>query len=209
MTARISDLIPEGAETGVGLALRDERGRYIFYLAGTKFDCPPGELFYAGIGGHREDGESWVECAHREAIEEIGVDVELLHSPSTWRISPDGNAESIAVSDQPRPMALYEMIHPEGSPHAGGIYYIVIYDATLPEPPGQLPIDEVRGIIALTQEQVTQGPHRKPSIAELISEGAEIVSLAEPVDLDTRVYPIGTATALAAVLRQATRVPPC
>ncbi len=81
MTARISDLIPEGAETGVGLALRDERGRYLFFLAGTKFDCPPGELFYAGIGGHREDGESWVECAHREAIEEIGVDVELLHSP--------------------------------------------------------------------------------------------------------------------------------
>ena len=205
----IDDLIPQGAETGVGLALQDERGRYLFFLAGTKFACPPGELFYAGIGGHREEGESWVECAHREAIEELGADIELLHSPSTLRISPDGNAESIAVSDQPRPIALYEMVHPEGSPRAGGIYYIVIYAATLPKPPGHLPIDEVRGIIALTIEQVVQVPRRKPSIAQLISEGAEIVSLAEPVDLSVRVYPIGTAAALATALRQAIRLPPC
>ncbi len=204
MPPSINDLIPEGAETGVGLALRDSDGRYLFFLAGTKFDCPPGELFYAGIGGHREEGESWVECAHREAIEEIGVDVELQSSHSTWRISSDGDAESISVSDEPRPIALYRMIHPEGSPRAGDTYHIVIYVAALLEPPGELPIDEVRGIIALTREQVIEGPQRKPSIAELSREGAEVVGLAEPVDVNTYVYPIGTAAALAAVLRQAT-----
>ena len=81
MLPSIADLIPEGAESGVGLALRDRQGRYLFFLAGTKFDCPPGELFYAGIGGHKEEGETWVECAHREAVEEIGVAVELLPVP--------------------------------------------------------------------------------------------------------------------------------
>lgn len=204
MPPSISDLIPEGAETGVGLALRDSDGRYLFFLAGTKFDCPPGELFYAGIGGHVEEGESWMDCARREAIEEIGVGVELLPSDDTWVISSDGEAERIVISDEPHPMALYRMIHPESAPRAGDTYHIVIYAAALLEPPGELPIDEVRGIIALTREQVIEGPQRKPSIAELSREGAEVVGLAEPVDVNTRVYPIGTAAALAAVLRQAT-----
>lgn len=99
------------------------------------------------------------------------------------------------------------MIHPEGAPRAGETYHIVIYRAALLDPPSDLPIDEVRGVIALGPEQVIEGPQRKPSIAELISEGAEIVSLAKPVDLNTLIYPIGTASALAAILRQATQVP--
>ncbi len=207
MSSHIDDLVPEGAESGVGLALQDPQGRYLFFLAGTKFDCPQGELFYAGIGGHREQGESWVECAHREAIEEIGVDVELLPSHYTWVVSSDGEAERIVVSEEPRPMALYRMIHPENAPRAGETYHIVIYRAALLEPPYDMPIDEVRGIIALSPEQVIEGPQRKPSIAELISEGAEIVSLARHVDMGTRLYPIGTAAALAAILRQAVQIP--
>ena len=203
MSTYIDDLVPEGAESGVGLALQDSLGRYLFFLAGTKFDCPPGELFYAGIGGHREQCESWVECAHREAIEEMGVDVELLPSDDTWIVSSEGESERIVVSDGPCPMALYRMIHPESAPRAGETYHIVIYRAALLEPPSNMPIDEVRGIISLSPEQVIEGPQRKPSIAKLISEGAEIVSLAKPVDMNTRVYPIGTASALAAVLRQA------
>ena len=92
------------------------------------------------------------------------------------------------------------MVHPEESPRAGRIYHIVIYEAALLQPPGQLPIDEVRAIIALTREQVAHGPQRKPSIAELISEGAEVIALAEPIDPNTLTYPIGGAAALAAIL---------
>jgi hypothetical protein len=67
---RIEDFAPEDSEAGVGLALEDGEGRYLFFLAGTRHRCPPGELFYAGIGGHRERGqqgawESWPDCAHR------------------------------------------------------------------------------------------------------------------------------------------------
>lgn len=209
MTTYIDDLVPEGVESGVGLALQDSLGRYLFFLAGTKFACPPGELFYAGIGGHREEGETWIECAHREAIEEMGVDVELVSSHDTWIVSSDCEAERIVVSDEPRPMALYRMVHPEGAPRAGETYHIVIYRAALLEPPSEMPIEEVRGIIALTREQVVRGPERKPSITELINDGAEIVSLVGPVDLSTRLFPIGTAAGLAFVLGRTATIGPC
>ena len=197
MPTCIDDLISKETETGVGLALRDCSGRYLFFLAGTKFRLPPGELFYAGIGGHREEGESCVECAHREAIEELGVDVELVDADITWAVSSSGDVQRLDVSDQLRPIAMYDMVHGEESSRAGCIYHIVIYDAKLIEPPGELPSDEVRCIIALTPEQVSNALKRKRSITELINEGAEVVACAQPIDLNTFIYPIGTAAALA------------
>ena len=61
MIRSIEDLIPEGAEAGASLVLR-YGGRLLFAVAGTQFDCPPGELFYMGIGGHRICGEDLPSC---------------------------------------------------------------------------------------------------------------------------------------------------
>jgi ADP-ribose pyrophosphatase YjhB (NUDIX family) len=72
----ISDFCLQGAEAGVGLALQDDEDFYLLILAGTRHYCPPGERFYAGIGGHLKAGEDWLACAHREALEEVGTDVD-------------------------------------------------------------------------------------------------------------------------------------
>jgi len=200
----IADLVPDNAEAGVGLALQDDEGRYLFFLAGTRHRCPPGELFYAGIGGHREEGEDWLMCAHREASEEMGIDIEILPAPSTWHIPQDDSIQQLEVIDQPRPLALYEMIHPPATPRAGQLYRIVIYKARLRYLPRDLPRDELQGVIALTVEQVIRGPERKPTLAELIDEGALIVAGAETVNRQVRLYPVGTAMALAHVLRHTT-----
>ena len=197
----IADFCPRGAEAGVGLALQDDRGRYLFFLAGKRNFCPPGELFYAGIGGHREDGEDWLACAHREALEEVGTDVDILSAPVTWYIPRHRPARQVEVTDRPRPLALYEMIHPAGTPWAGKVYRIVVYQARLRSLPRNLAEDEVLAIIALTAEQVIRGPNQKPTLAELLDEGARIVASTEPVDSQTRLYPLGTASALASVLR--------
>ncbi len=87
----IADWVPASAESGVGLALQDEQGRYLFFLAGTRHRCPPGELFYAGIGGHREPGEDWLACAQREANEQVGTGIEIMSAPATWYV-PHGAA---------------------------------------------------------------------------------------------------------------------
>ena len=196
----IADFAPENTEAGVGLALLDDSGRYLFFLAGTRHNNPPGELFYAGIGGHREAGENWLACAQREAKEEIGTEVEILSAPITWFISQHGAIQKLEVRDQPLPLAFYEMIHPERTPRAGELYRIVIYKARLQHKPKDLPSDEVLGVIALTAEQVKRGPERRPSVAELIEEGGSVVAGGELLDWGVRLYPLGTAMALAQIL---------
>lgn len=201
MIRSIADFCPEEAEAGVGLAVQDDEGRYLFFVAGLRHNCPPGERFYAGIGGHREPGEDWLACAHREALEEVGMDVEILPAPTTWHVPRHGPAQEVALTDRPRPLALYEMIHPAGTPRAGALYRIVVYRARLCGQPQDLPEDEVLAVIALTEEQVLRGPGRKPRLAELLDEGAQLVAGGERLSHETRLYPLGTARALAEVLR--------
>ncbi len=93
------------------------------------------------------------------------------------------------------------MIHPSGTPRAGELYRIVIYKARLCGVPKDLPPDEVQGVIALTLEQVVRGPERRPTLSDLIGEGTRVVAGGETVDRQTRLYPVGTAMALAHVLR--------
>lgn len=199
MAISLADLVPQGAEAGVGLALQDEPGRYLFFLAGTRHSCPPGERFYAGIGGHREPGEDWIACARREAREEVGTGVELLPAAATWYLPHGGTPRQVEVADWPRPLALYEMIHPPGTPRAGELYRIVIYDAHLDSPPRDLPPDEVGGVIALTPSQVVRGLEGPVSLGELLASGAAWVAgqMPEPA---LRLYPLGTARALGHVL---------
>ncbi|MFQ5794786.1 MAG: NUDIX hydrolase [Candidatus Bipolaricaulia bacterium] len=150
MIRAIADFVPDNAEAGVGLALQDDKGRYLFFLAGTRHRCPPGELFYAGIGGHREEGEGWLTCAYREANEEIGTGIEIVPAPITWYIPWCNSVQQLEVIDQPRPRAFYEMIHPPGTPQAGELYHIVIYKARLRGLPKDLPRVELHPLALST-----------------------------------------------------------
>lgn len=200
MITCISDFAAEDVEAGTGLAIEYQQGSYVFYLAGTRHRCPPGEIFYAGVGGHREAGESWPACVHRESLEEIGVDITLLPSAATYYVPHDREVQPVEISDQPRPLALYEMIHPAGTPREGGLYRIVIYRARLNDLPASLAVEEVRALIALTEDQVRRGAERKPTIRELLQEGAMILAGQDQIVLENRLYPMGTAAALSRIL---------
>jgi len=55
------------------------------------------------IGGAQEAGETFVDCARREAREELGCEVELLYPSATWLERTPGVHERTALVDQPPP----------------------------------------------------------------------------------------------------------
>lgn len=192
---KVLDYIPNDAEIGVGLALQLRTREYVFFLPGERHirDQMKKELFYAGIGGHLEPEESLLECGRRESREEIGMDINYETSHRTVYIDTNKVICQINVEDDVKPLAIYEMIHPIGSPKAGGTYHIVIYKALIDAEPHCFQLEEVSGIILLNQEQVMSG-NRRASIHQLLEEGAKVIGM--ELDRDTVLYPIGTADAL-------------
>jgi 8-oxo-dGTP pyrophosphatase MutT (NUDIX family) len=202
MIRTIADFASTSKITGAALALQDNIGRYLFVLAGIQDRCPPGELFYAGVGGHKEEGEDWVTCANREALEEIGTSVEILSAPLTWHVSQQGSIQQLEIVDRPRPFILYEVTLPPDKRWTDELYPIVIYHARLRDIPRyEVTLqEELQGILALTTEQVIQGLERKLTLGELIEEGASVLTSQDILRRQPRLSPIGTAIALAHVL---------
>lgn len=198
---KLSDYIEGIAEIGVGLALKTDNQKYLFFLPGKKFVNMKNNMFYAGIGGHLEKGEDFVTCAKREVKEELDADIQLISSEKTWYMHSDGELENIQVEDKVKPVALYDMIHEEGTPKAGQLYRIIIFNAILSSEPKKLQKYEVGGVIALTREQVVKNVSCKTTLRELINEGADIVAGCKNLDFDDiYIYPIGTAKALGYIL---------
>lgn len=198
---KLSDYIQGSAETGAGLALKDSNEKYLFFLPGEKFKDMNNEIFYAGIGGHLEGGEDLITCAKREVKEELDTDIELLSSEETWYIHADGEIDKCEVEDFPKPLALYDMIHSAGTPKAGKLYKLVIFNTRLCLKPENLQKYELGGVIALTKDQVVKNVNRKPTLQELINEGASIVAGCHHLDFNkVKLYPIGTAKALGYIL---------
>jgi len=200
---KLSDYIKESTETGVGLALKYTDEKYLFFLPGKKYENMKNNIFYAGIGGHLEEGEDFVTCAKREVKEELEADIQLISSEKTWYMHSDGKIENVEMEDNVKPLALYDMIHAEGTPKAGQLYKIIIFNARLSTEPKNLQKYEVGGVIALTREQVVKNVSYKPTLRELVNNGADIVAGCKNLDFDNiYLYPIGTAKALGYILQK-------
>jgi hypothetical protein len=67
--------------------------------------------------------------------------------------------------------------------------------------PKVLQLEEVSGVIAITAAQVIHGADQKLTLADLVAGGGSIIVGGERVKKDSRLYPIGTAKALAILFR--------
>ena len=75
----------------------------------------------------------------------------------------------------------------------------MIYCACLRGQPNHLQKEEVAGVIALTREQVLAGLDRAPTLVSLLENGAQLIAGGDSLPGHTRLYPLGTARALAEI----------
>jgi 8-oxo-dGTP pyrophosphatase MutT (NUDIX family) len=112
-----------------------------------------GALRIGGVGGGQEPGESIVECARREATEELGVAVDLLPAPRSFFHDVDAGSVVPLTCVDPIPPLLLERqaTRDPTTPFrpdlpAGPYLYSGLFFAGMP-PSIEAPGDDVQGLL--------------------------------------------------------------
>ncbi|HAL61255.1 MAG TPA: hypothetical protein DCP08_02485 [Chloroflexi bacterium] len=196
---RLGDLIPARETTGSSLILQ-EKGNYLFAL--ERGARGASTVYCYGLGGHKREGETWIECAEREAQEELGTRIELLSSKVTYYMNRHGELEKIGVDEEVIPLLLFEMVFPAEASwnprNEGWIYYIVAYRARLCQAPAPL---DIEGLISLSEAQIRQTAEGEVTLGNLLDDGARLWEK-EPIAREAKLTPVGTAWALSRLLAQ-------
>lgn len=195
---QLGDLIPAQETTGSSLIIQ-EKGNYLFAL---ERDARGASTVYCyGLGGHKREGESWIECAEREAQEELGTRIELLSSKATYYMNRRGELEEVGVKEEVIPLFLFEMPFPaevSWNPRRGEewIYYIVAYRARLCQAPTPL---DIEGLISLSESQIRKTAEGEVTLENLLDDGARLRER-KPIPRQAKLMPVGTTWALARLL---------
>jgi 8-oxo-dGTP pyrophosphatase MutT (NUDIX family) len=146
-------------------------------------------LRVGGVGGGQERGETVVQCALREAEEELGTPVELVGSPITYSANGVG-LKRVRATDAVAPLLLAHTVRSDPRPFAPGLpsgrdLYGAIFLGRMRREPRPCK-DEVAGLLLLPRDRwsLLEG---KPRIDEVIATGAAIVET-EPLAGDARLW---------------------
>lgn len=174
------------------ILIKKERMLVTLNLDGLPAELEGVALRIGGIGGGQEPGESILECAIREGMEELSTPISLVNSTVTFFQDLDtGELTKVKCQDTIAPLLFQRMTNPtpdtpykHGNP-IGPYIYFAIYLSTADDwdfSPG----DDVQGLIQLHPSLWKELQSGK-SIAELIEMGAQ-VKLLKTVDPKLRVY---------------------
>jgi 8-oxo-dGTP pyrophosphatase MutT (NUDIX family) len=147
---RLSDMITPGDPTAVAALVR-RAGVWVFVVPQRFLNLSGEELPFHNIGGKRNSNEKWVDALQREAMEEIGTELNVKSSASTRDITTSAEFEHLALSDDPRPYCVYkrtrdidpEVVEPE-------ILWIVGFEAELPANVPLEPRAEIAAVVSLS-----------------------------------------------------------
>jgi hypothetical protein len=198
MQLKLSDLISPTTPAGTALLLKWNE-YHVFSIPKREFDRSPACVRFFGVGGKRASAsESFVSCALRESIEEIGDVIASLHSADrTYLYEANGAIQEIWLTDR----GIHPRLIMEKRNHTGCgsmtdpnvAYYLVVFDATLAAQPK--PSQEIAAIVYLTDHHLSlMSPGQPMSMAALTQMGAKIdcqsgITLDRAIDL----VPFGTA----------------
>jgi len=195
----LNEYIPIDSEKGTGLILK-HRDLYLFHVSGRKHLTEPGERFFAGVGGHCEDGESFIEAVQREAIEEIGRNIKIVHSAETYFVDSEGEIIDILKLPLLAPKMIYKMIDYHRERPKDKTYFIACFEAEIADDcPFDLDPEEASALIAIPAELLIQSLEWKIGAKEIVDSGGII--MVGCLENDTLLFPLGTAVALAHFLK--------
>ncbi|WP_416670180.1 hypothetical protein [Egbenema bharatensis] len=198
MQLKLSDLISPTTPAGTALLLK-WNDYHVFSIPKREFDRSPTCVRFFGVGGKRASAsESFVSCALRESIEEIGDVISSLHSADrTYLYRANGMIQEIWLTDHGiRPRLIMEKRNHTGCgsmTDPSVAYYLVVFDATLAAKPQ--PSQEIAAVVYLTDHHLSlMGAGQPMSVTALTEMGARIecqsgIALDDAIDL----VPFGTA----------------
>jgi 8-oxo-dGTP pyrophosphatase MutT (NUDIX family) len=169
-TTRLDDMIAARDRTAV-VALVEHAGVWVFVIPKRLMNDPGEELAFHSIGGKRQAGEDWIEALQREAVEEIGVELDVKSSPLTRDITTSAEFDSLTLSDSPRPYCVYkrtraidtEIAEPE-------VLWIVGFEATLKADYAE-PRSEIAAIVYLSSEMLKRTARERITYDDIRSAG--------------------------------------
>jgi len=175
---------------GVGLIIK-HADRYLFAIGKESFwqqDNQQQVITYTAVGGTRELSESFLDCAYREAKEELGVDVEIFGCrKSIFYDFETKKKKKLILRETKAPWLVYSMPLTDKQGLAVCVYLAQLKNNS-PRPSMEVP-----ALILLTPGQVINCGSQ--TLSTLLNEGAEISEQRE-IPRNAIIKPFGTAEIL-------------
>lgn len=174
---------------GTGLIIRHTE-RYLFAIGKENFWQQNNQqliITYSAVGGTREQDESFLECAYREAKEELGVHVKIFgRKKSIFYDFGTKKKEIVALEEKEAPWLVYSM--PRDRQGLAVCVYLAKLKKDSPNPSMEIP-----ALILLTPVQVIACGSQ--TLSTLLKDGAEIFEQRE-IPRNAIIKPFGTAEIL-------------
>lgn len=153
---KLEDRIRSG--DGVSVVASVRQGEHSLFVIPRRFvGNSEQELPFHSIGGKKQRTEGWVEALQREAIEEIGAELEIKSARFTRELTTSAEFDSYDLDEDPRPYCIYRRtrdVDPEVM--ESEVLWIVGYEASLAADVTVEPLAEIAAVLCLTNAMLSR-----------------------------------------------------